>query len=223
VTVLAVTGLRAEARLAAAAGLTAVCAGGVPARTAMALEAALGTGQVLGIVSLGIAGGIAPDLATGTLIIPNAIVGEAGRISTDIKWARRIRERTGGVAGDIVGSDEIIATATDKAALHRRTQSLAVDLESLVVARLAQRAGLPFIALRAIADPASRDLPPAALLPLHPNGTPVIGSILGSILREPSQIVRLVRIANDARIALSALQRGLHLAQTALDPSAPGV
>jgi adenosylhomocysteine nucleosidase len=64
--------------------------------------------------------------------------------------------------------------------------------------------------LRAIADPASRELPPAALLPLQGNGTPMIGQVLASVLRHPRQLPSLLGVAREARQALQALVGPAH-------------
>ena len=63
----------------------------------------------------------------------------------------------------INGATRIVATQADKARAWIDTGALAVDLESAVVARAAAAAGIPFLVLRAIADPATRHLPPARL------------------------------------------------------------
>jgi len=207
--VIAVTGLRAEARIARRAGLSTVCAGGVPARTAAALNAAIDNG-VSGLISFGICGGLAPALAPGTLVCARTVIAPDGtRYPVDQPWRVRTPDWAAAVDGDVLGSDAIVGTAAEKAALHARTGAIAVDLESAVVAEAATRAKLPFIVLRAIADPAERDLPSAAYLALTPDGAPDIGGIVASVLREPSQIIDLVRLARDARLALRTLSRAV--------------
>ncbi|MBV8650782.1 MAG: phosphorylase [Alphaproteobacteria bacterium] len=206
-TLVAVTGLRAEARLARDAGFAVVCAGGAPARTATALDAAIAAG-VRGLVSFGIAGSLAPGLRSGSLVVARAVIaGDGTRFATDPAWTAALAKTMDTVAGDTFGGTAIVARAAEKAVLHARTGALAVDLESLVVARAAQRAGLPFIVLRAIADGATRDLPPAALLPLTPDGTPHLPAVLLSVLRRPRQIAGLIGTARETRSALRALQR----------------
>lgn len=99
----------------------------------------------------------------------------------------------------------ISSTEGDKARAWRETGALAVDLESAIVARAAQAAGIPFVVLRTIADPAARELPPAALIPLAKDGTPAIIWVLGEVLRRPQQIAALFGLARETRRALSAL------------------
>jgi adenosylhomocysteine nucleosidase len=85
------------------------------------------------------------------------------------------------------------------------TQALAVDLESEIVARMATTLGLPFIVLRAIADTARRDLPPASLVPLSVGGKPNVSRVFASVLRRPFQLAEMIGLAQETRMALSAL------------------
>jgi adenosylhomocysteine nucleosidase len=78
------------------------------------------------------------------------------------------------------------------------------------VARTAAALGIPFIVLRAIADPAVRELPPAALVPLSGDGTPAIGQVLASVLARPRQLPTLLTVAREARQALQALVKPAH-------------
>jgi len=216
VTVLAVTGLAAEARIAARAGLVPICVGGSPERTEAALRHAIGEG-VTGIVSFGIAGGLAPELAPGALILASAVLcADGSRLETSPRWRDRVRRHIPAVAGDVAGSGAVIATAAEKAALRRRTGAVATDLESAVVAGAARGTGLPFIILRAVADSAERDLPLAALIPLTGKGRPALPKIIASIGRDPGQIGNLFSVALDTRRALRALAEAVDRAGSAI-------
>jgi adenosylhomocysteine nucleosidase len=68
---------------------------------------------------------------------------------------------------------------------------------------------VPFAVLRAVADPADRDLPPAAVTALSEAGKIKGGKVLGSVLRQPGQIGELVLLARNAAAARSALVRRL--------------
>jgi adenosylhomocysteine nucleosidase len=205
--ILAVTGLRAEGLIARQAGFAVLCAGGNPAYTAAMLGQAIGAGKASGLLSFGIAGGLMPGLVPGRPVVASAVIASDGtRYRVDDIWRARLHDHFGvAVEGDVFGADAIVATTTEKADLHARTGALAVDLESAVVARAAARAGLPFIVIRAIADPAERALPPAACVALTPDGRPNLRAIFNSVLMEPSQIGALIRLARDTRRALQAL------------------
>jgi hopanoid-associated phosphorylase len=208
--VAAVTGLEAEARLFRRAGLKAVASGGIATRT-VALAAALLDEGADGLVSFGIAGALAPQLRPGTLLLPRAVIEESGaRHPVDAAWHARVMQafaakRLESEARDLFGADLAVASAARKATLFHATGAIAVDLESHLVAREAARAGRPFLVLRAIADPATRNLPPAAVNGLDASGNPALGRVLMSVARHPGQIAALLRLAGDTRRALSAL------------------
>jgi nucleoside phosphorylase len=199
VPIVAVTGLAAEAAIARRAGLRAICAGGVPARTAAAVAAALEAGDCTMLVSFGIAGGLRAGLAPGTLVVAGAVMDSEGEIAAPpFEFPQALR-------GTIFGSTAIVAAAAEKAALHARTGALAVDLESHLVARAASAIGLPWAAVRTIADTAEYDLPPAAQLALRENGRPDLLAVLGSLCAAPVQLPALLRTARQTRAALRAL------------------
>ncbi len=105
----------------------------------------------------------------------------------------------------VLGSREILATEDDKARAWRDTGALAVDLESALVARAAEEAGIPFLVLRAIADPARRELPPAALIPLDGGGRPAFIRVMAEVMRRPRQIAALFGLARETHLGLAAL------------------
>ena len=204
--VLAVTGLLAEARIAGGAGVVTVAGGGDAARLALLLQAALARGA-RAVISFGIAGGLEAGLVPGTVLLARGIHEGDARRPTSEAWLARISEALPEARlADLVGVDAPVVGARDKAALHRRTGAAAVDMESHVAARLAALHGLPFAALRVVADPAERSLPPAALVGMRPDGTTDIGAVLRSLGREPRQLVGLVRTGLDARAAFAALK-----------------
>lgn len=212
-TIGAVTGLAAEANVARRLGLAAAAGGGTAAGTEAAIADLLAR-PVIGLVSFGIAGGLAPNLPGGTLILPAAVRASDGTAHwVDIDWHMRLGKAARAanlpvVVGGILGAEAIAASAAEKAALHRATSAIAVDLESHHVGAAAARARLPFVVLRAIADPADRDLPPAALVPLTRSGRPNLARVLASIAARPQQIPALLELAGETRVALEALGRG---------------
>src|SRR5207237_10015256 len=140
------------------------------------------------LVSFGVAGGLAPHLAPGHVILSAEVIGDEQRWRPNELFQRQIAglaERIGAVEGPVLGSRAILATEEDKNRAWRETGALAVDLESAIVARTAEAAGIPFLVLRTVADPATRELPPAALIPLAEDGTPAFIRAFGEALRGP--------------------------------------
>ena len=207
--VLAVSGLRAESRLAGAVGVRGLAGGGDPAALAASLERELARGA-RALISFGIAGGLAPSLRPGTLVVADTVcLPDGTRVATDPEWSRALRRALPEAAcGALAGSATIVSQPWQKAALRRMTGALAVDMESQVVARLAVSHGLPFAALRAVADPAERGLPSAATVAMRADGGVDLPAVVRALAREPRQLAGLLRIAVDTRAALRALARG---------------
>ncbi len=220
--VLVVTGLAAEARIAAGPGVVTVAGGGDAARLALLLRAALGRGAGA-VVSFGIAGGLAPGLAPGAVLIASAVHDGADRLPADPAWTERLALLLPNARRcDLAGVDAAVAGPDDKAALRRRTGAAAVDMESHVTARLASLYGVPFAALRVVADPAERTLPPAALVGMRPDGTTDLGAVLGSLGRRPRQLPSLIRTGLDARAAFAALAASRRALGPAFDAAVAG-
>jgi adenosylhomocysteine nucleosidase len=178
-------------------------------RRTVALVAAAAAGADC-LVSFGIAGALSPALRAGDLILSADIVSETGTWRSEEAWRGRLAElghAVGAASAPVLGVGAILATRVDKARAHARFGALAVDLESDIVALAAASAGISFAALRAIADPAERDLPPATLLPLTADGRADLARVAGSVLRRPLQAAPLLQLARETRLALSALKR----------------
>ena len=204
--VLCASGLAAEARIARAAGFQVVVGAGDPQRTMALVGAAIGQAQCL--ISFGIAGGLAPHLRSGDVILSAEVIGPDRSWRANARFQEEISDlarRIGAAEGPVLGARELLASEDDKARAWRDTGALAVDMESAIVARAAEAAGIPFAVLRTIADPATRALPPAALIPLLQDGTPALARVLGEVLRRPRQIGALFGLARETRQALLAL------------------
>jgi len=224
--ILAVTGLQRERRIVAGPGVEAVAGGGDHLR----LEAIVNqlASRSRGIVSIGIAGGLAPGLQAGRWVVADAVLVDGESVPTNPAWTGRIAARLPEAArGLLLGVNAMVIEATQKAALNRTTGALAVDMESHIVARVARRHGLPFAAARVVADVAHRTLPPAARVGMKPDGTMDLPAVLRSLLARPGQLPALILTALDAERAFRALLRGYRrlgpglggpdLAQPALD------
>lgn len=209
----ALCGFTAEQRLAQRFGLSAFATGGDAARGCALAARVAETAD--GLLSFGVAGGLAPRLPPGTLLLPRAVIAADGRrFDVDAGLHRRLWAALAAAGlhaetGELLALETVLATPQAKAAHHARHGAIAVDLESLPAARAAQAAGKPFAVLRAIADPAGRGLPPAALVGLHPSGRPAPGRVLAALVRQPGQIPDLMAAARDTRRALAALRAAL--------------
>ena len=209
--VLAVCGVGLEARIAAGPGVRTLAGGGrsIALVRAIELEVAAGVGA---IISFGVAGALVPALEPGALIVASAVVGAQGRFPVHAEWtAALLRKLPTAIGATLAGSDSVVADPSGKQRLHAQTGASAVDMESHIAARIAADRGLPFAALRAIADPSARSLPPAALVALRADGSIDALAVLRQLAHQPRQLSGLLRIAFDTQKALSALGRGRRL------------
>jgi adenosylhomocysteine nucleosidase len=197
-----VVGLAAEARLVRSLGWPVAIGGGTAGGARLAAER-LVSGGITALISFGLAGGLDPALRAGRVLVPRAIITDEHRLPTD----PALSERLGCVSiALLLGARDVVAGAAAKAALFAATGAAAVDLESGAVARVATEHGLPFAALRAICDPAERDLPPAALIALDRRGGIGLARVLWSVLVHPAQVPALLELAGDAAAARRALR-----------------
>lgn len=205
-TTFVVTGLEAEARIARRAGLRTVIAGGSKERRAALIARAVAEGAT-GLISFGIAGGLDPKLAPGTVLLPETVyAGPDESFVVDAAWRRRLQAHIpGAVGGTIYGAEAVVARVVEKKSTFARTKAVAVDLESGPVARAATQAGIPFVVLRAVADPAHRNLPRAAVLGLTDEGKVAYGAVFGHIAKNLHQFPALLFIALETRRALTAM------------------
>ena len=195
--------MRSEARLLRCLrGAAPIAVGGAtPRGTRDAVALLVGAGAEA-LVSFGLAAGLDPALRAGALLVPSRIVAGGRDYLPDLALCARL----GGVTpGGLLHSDAVVATAAGKQALHAASHCVALDMESGIVAQAAQAAGLGFAALRAVCDPATRDLPPAARSALRADGTLALGAILASLLQRPQQVRALLALATDASAGRKAL------------------
>lgn len=182
-------------------------AAGQPKIAAQAAQHMLDEGAS-GLVSFGIAGGLDPSLGPGVVVVATQVVRPDGKaIDCHEPWISKLLVAGAGFdSGPILGSDDAVMTTARKAALYREYNCLAVDMESHAVATVAQKAGVPFIALRAVGDPADRAIPPAALAGLAADGRTRALPVLAALMQRPKDVAALIRLARDTNAALASLR-----------------
>jgi len=199
-------GMRSEAALLPA-GTRVVVSGGDPARLAALLEAL--PDDVTGVLSFGIAGGLAPGAATGDVFVATALRSLSESLPVDADWRAALVRRTSAGSAILAASDTLLASVEAKRALHLATRAVAVDMESGTAARFALARGIPFAALRVVADGPDDVLPRAAAVGLRPNGSPAPLRVLTSLARRPWELPALIRLAKASAAAHAALRRAL--------------
>ena len=161
-----------------------------------------------GLLSFGFAGGLDPTLSAGSVVLPTEIVsGDGARFPTTMVWRERLsvaiaKQRP--AAGALLSSAAPIDSVAGKAAAFRDTGAVAVDMESLSIAQVAETRGLSFIAVRVVVDTAA-DALPRAVLAANRAGHLSVGRLLGGLALAPLDLVALIRLAQRYRAATRSL------------------
>jgi adenosylhomocysteine nucleosidase len=124
-------------------GAVVVAAGMGAERAAMAVEAALVVSEARTLISTGLAGGCAPEVAAGSVVEAGAVV--------DAKTGERFAAADE-AAGVTLATAEAIASVREKARLAERYGAMLVDMEAATVARIAREKGLGFRAIKGVSD-----------------------------------------------------------------------
>jgi len=213
-----VTGLASEAVVATALlgeddfPARVLCAGASAGRAAVLARQLVDAG-VNGLLSFGIAGAVDPRLQSGELIVAKEVISDdAERYACDPDWQEALRSALAEAQqscrrGTILGSNRLRREPGDKQALFAGTGCLAVDMESGAVAAIAAEAGLPFLAVRAVADRARDALPALVEDAVLPDGRAAVGRTLTALIRHPSQLPATLRLARQSSQALARLRR----------------
>jgi hopanoid-associated phosphorylase len=172
--------------------------------------------DVTALLSWGTAGALHPELLPGSLLLPETVLSSRQTVfRTDASWRRRLVDRLGGdldiYPDPLVESHAVVTTPQEKAVLREHCGASAVDMESASVARVARQARRPFMAIRAVCDPADRVLPAAALEAVDSRGRVRPVRLLRSLLRHPGELSHLIALTRDFRAALLTLSTVLRL------------
>jgi nucleoside phosphorylase len=161
------------------------------------------------LLCIGLAGGLAADVASGDIIVARRVVDETGAAwSCDAAWVDAIVRRLGGRvhAGTLLSAATVIGTPAAKAAAAARYGALACDMEAAAIARVAAESGVPFVAVRVISDGPQDALPSRVEDWVDDRGGSRIAPVLGA-LADPRQWRPLLVLIRGYRTASASLAR----------------
>jgi len=165
------------------------------------------------LISWGCAAALSPQLRPGDLVVPDQVLASQQQLfNTDSGWVKHIQSlmtpRSPVTTGLLAESSRIIAFSSDKQHIHSQTGAVALDMETAGVMRAAWEARLPAIAIRAIADPVSMNLPQAVVQALNSQGKVELIKLLRYLLTHPWQVPALIKLGlhfNAARKTLKSV------------------
>lgn len=189
-------------------------AGASNAEAAAQLLIAQGANQ---LISWGCAGALSANLKSGDLVLADELIDADGAIITiDHEWHRRVRTvlekaacQSSGFAlrcGSLLESKTLVTTSDDKQLLHRQSTAIALDMESVAVAKVAHAQAFPFLVIRAIADPVTMDLPQAVSYALNEQGDVQLGKLLTFLLKHPKELKGLISLGQHFNAAKRTLK-----------------
>ena len=169
------------------------------------------------LLSWGTCGGLDAALAAGSLVLPETVVSSAGAVfGVEPAWRERVsRCLARHIAysdGPLVESPGVLAEPVAKSALNQTTGGIAVDMESAAVAEVAHAARVPFLAVRAVVDPATRVIPAVLLQAADAYGRVGGLSLLHALVTRPRTVIDLWWLWADLRAAQATLARVAQLA-----------
>ncbi len=145
------------------------------------------------LVSWGTAAALQPELRSGDVLIPDAVVsGNGTRLAVDSHWRRRLisdlSSRLQVHGGPLSETAHVLADASRKADFGRLTGALAADMESGSILRVAQSAGIPAVVVRVVMDDCHASIPSVLLQSLNDHGRLDLLRLIARILVQPSLI-----------------------------------
>ncbi len=124
-----------------------------------------------GVLVVGVAGGVDPDLETGDLLLADryalqngAAMGAGQAIKPDSQMLLTARQAALDLSvpvfdGGSLTVDHLVADPQEREELRTQYQVYSVNMEDYRVAEAAEKAGVPFLSVRVVLDTASQRLP----------------------------------------------------------------
>lgn len=174
------------------------------ARARRATQALIEAHSPVWVVSAGFSGGMRPEMKIGEIVMANSIVDAHGHeLAVDLQMAAEPEK--GIHVGRIVTADNVVRLVRDKEALAEKHDAIAVDTESLAVAQVCRETKTRFLAVRALSDDMSADLPPEVLSVIASTGTMRLGAAVGSLIKRPGSIKEMWHLRENAHRAADRL------------------
>jgi len=189
-------------------------AGPINARSAAEMLVAKGATR---LISWGCAAALSTSLKPGDLILADKLIDDGNvEVAANADWHSYTKNilATGMVVhtGRLAESKSIVSSSKDKKQMHSITGAVALDMESIAIARVARQQTLPFLAIRVIADPVNMDLPLAINYSLNDRGEIMLGRLLSFLVLHPAELPRLIKLVlnfNAAKKTLKSIAKHL--------------
>ncbi|HVX93780.1 MAG TPA: hypothetical protein VHK47_02625 [Polyangia bacterium] len=199
----------------------------------LALPALLAALPVRRVLVVGVAGALSPALEIASIVVGDCVVDERDGSARRAPAAlARAAERTCvGRRGVVVSAQRLADTTGDKQRLAALAASAGqsvstdvaavVDLESAAFAAEAERAGVPWLVLRAVSDTAGEGLPALLNRSRDDGGAVRRSRVALGLLSAPHALPRLLELRARVRVCAGDLARAVELTLAALEAAGP--
>ena len=167
------------------------------------------------LISMGYAGAVQPGLNVGDLVIADAILQEkeSGKYFPDPDWLSRARntpcpDGIKMVVGGLLTVDSVIHDPAGKQELGKSYSVQAVEMETAAFARVAEKKGLPLLAVRAISDRLDQELLDSSSF-LGSDGEISTLKAGWYVLTHPGSIKNAIALRTQTQIATQTMTRFL--------------
>ena len=187
------------------------CAGAGPQNAEAAAERLVAEGAER-LISWGCAAALVETLAPGDLTLVDSLISDQmEHLDLQSPWLTDARDILRGfhphTTGRLAESHTVVSLAVEKIDLHHRTQATVLDMETVAVAKVALQNNIPFLAIRAIADPVNMNLPRAIAHSLSSEGEVMLPRLLAYLAGHPSELAGLIKLGLHFNAAKKTLKR----------------
>jgi adenosylhomocysteine nucleosidase len=162
------------------------------------------------VISAGFSGALKPDMQVGNIVVGSSIADQHGH-SMKIDLQMSSDPENGLHVGRLLTADQIILSVEDKQKAGEQFDALAADLESLAVAQVCKERGVRFMAIRALSDDMTEDLPKEVLSLMGETGTVRLGAAVGAVWKRFGSVKDMWHLREKATLASRRL--GVFLGQ----------
>lgn len=170
------------------------------------------------LISWGCAAALKDELKPGNLVIPQTLQTEnQEKFSISSPWLSRALEHLSPFnphTGSLIESSFVVAQSSAKKTIHKKTGAIALDMESITIAKIASQHNFPVLVIRCIADPVTMDLPNSVSYALNDQGDVVLTKLLWFLLTHLYELPDLIKLGlyfNAAKNKLKCIAKHLDI------------
>ena len=179
-----------------------------PTRAERATVALLDAHQPRWIVSTGFCGALIPSLQIGQIVVANEVTNIQGD-SLKIDVGTTTDPSRGLSVGRTLTVEKMVRKIAEKQELAEKTNAIAVDMETYAIASLCRERKERFLAVRAVSDDLSADLPDEVLSLVGETGAVRVGAVIGALWKRPGSYKDMWQLREHAMLCADRLAKFL--------------